>query len=170
MVYGIVKQSKGYIWTESVDEEGTTFKIQFPRIDTQQPAGLEQTAFHRVSTERKTVLLVDDESAVRRVTGEFLELAGYNVLQAGTGMEALEIAQAHFGPLDLLLTDLLMPHMDGCQLAERMAKLHPGLAILFMSGNANESDDDGKGRPDFISKPFSMAQLTDTVNNVLKGK
>ncbi|MCC7307144.1 MAG: response regulator [Acidobacteria bacterium] len=170
MVYGIVKQSKGYIWTESIDGEGTTFKIQFPRIDPQQPARLEKAAVHPVSTERKTVLLVDDESAVRRVTGEFLELAGYNVLQAGTGMEALEIAQAHFGPLDMLLTDLLMPYMDGRQLAERMTKLHPGLAILFMSGNANESDDDDKGRPDFISKPFSMAQLTETVNKVLQGK
>ncbi|MCC6329976.1 MAG: response regulator [Acidobacteria bacterium] len=171
MVYGIVKQSKGYIWTESVPGQGTTFRIQFPRIDPESPSAVEAGSEHPAAATQRTVLLVDDESAVRRVTGEFLEMAGYTVLQAGTGMEALEIAQAHFGPLDLLLTDLYMPHMDGRELAERMARLHPGLTILFMSGNANESDKgDGIERQDFISKPFSMARLTETVHSALQGK
>lgn len=167
MVYGIVKQSKGFIWVDSEVDKGTTFRIQFPRIDAVQPVAA-QTDAVETSTRQTTVLLVDDEPAVRRITAEFLELSGHKVLHAASGMEALEVAQAHFGSIDLVLTDLSMPLMDGRQAAERIVKLHPEAAVLFMSGNTNIESDETVERPDFIGKPFSLAKLTEKVQSLLE--
>lgn len=168
MVYGIVKQSKGFIWVNSELGKGTSFRVQFPRIDAVQP-DQPRPESAEAGDEQKTVLLVDDEPVVRRVTAEFLEMSGYKVLTAGSGMEALEVAQAHIGPIDLLLTDLSMPLMDGRETAERITKLHPETSVLFMSGNIHNAPEDGEGS-DFISKPFSLTSLTDKVEAVLDGK
>jgi two-component system, cell cycle sensor histidine kinase and response regulator CckA len=169
MVYGIVKQSKGFIWVDSEVGKGTTFRVQFPRIDLVQPATPSEAAKADPS-EQKTVLLVDDEAAVRRITAEFLEMSGYKVLHAGSGMEALEVAQAYFAPIDLLLTDLSMPLMDGREVAGRITKLHPETAVLFMSGNINEASEGAEDRPDFIGKPFSLTGLTEKVQALLKSQ
>lgn len=169
MVYGIVKQSKGFIWVTSEVGKGTTFKIQFPRIDLIQPVENREPLSNRAAG-LKTVLIVDDEPAVRRITAEFLKMANYKVLEAGSGLEALEIAQAHFDPIHVLLTDLYMPLMDGRQAAERIAKLHPETAVLFMSGNAAEEvpdESDGQRQAAFISKPFSSTGLTEKVRALI---
>ena len=170
MVYGIVKQSKGFIWAETTPGRGTTFKLQFPRIDL---GGSESGIREGDRLKGHTVLLVDDEAAVRRVTAEFLKMSEYEVLQAGTGMEALEIAQSFVGPIHLLLTDLSMPFMDGKQVAEKITRIHPEATVLFMSGNIDHMmSDDGVHATDvhFISKPFSSIQLADKVRQILASK
>lgn len=170
MVYGIVKQSKGFIWAEQNSGRGTTFKLQFPRIDL--AAGETAAAVPAVGQpqENRTVLLVDDEAAVRRVTAEFLKISSYEVLQAGSGMEALEIAQSFPEPIHLLLTDLSMPFMDGRQLAEKLCRIHPETLVLYMSGNIDHLGDEQLSNDstiNFISKPFSSIKLADKVLEVL---
>lgn len=171
-VYGIVKQSKGFVWVESEPGRGTTFTIQFPRIDpTERSETPSPTTIESEADPRKTVLLVDDEPAVRRITSEFLKMSGLEVLEAGNGMEALEIAQAYFEPIHLLLTDLSMPLMDGRRVAEKIGKLHPETAVLFMSGNAEHGVADASNTlnaEDFIGKPFSSKALTEKIADMLK--
>lgn len=172
MVYGIVKQSKGFIWVENKPEHvGTTFKLQFPRIDLSAPVGDPGPVTANEKKMTRTVLLVDDEAAVRRVTAEFLKMSEYEVLPAANGMEALEIAQSFNDPIHLLLTDLSMPFMDGIQVAEKVAKFHPEASVLYMSGNIDHLGDAGIGDTEgshFISKPFSSASLADKVREILK--
>jgi two-component system cell cycle sensor histidine kinase/response regulator CckA len=176
MVYGIVKQSKGFIWVNSEPGKGTTFRIQFPRIDLPQPVQTQQPRPETAepdASEQKTVLLVDDEPAVRRITTEFLEMSGYKVLTAAGGMEALEVSQAYFDPIHLLLTDLSMPLMDGREVAQRVTKLHPETAVLFMSGNVNLDPSHDTATNDwtnFISKPYSLTSLIDKVQAVLENQ
>lgn len=167
MVYGIVKQSKGYIWVDTEPGRGTTFRIQFPRIDAVQPKSAENENTASSHTGPRTVLLVDDEPAVRRVTAEFLEMSGYKVIAAGSGMEALELAQACFDPIHLLLTDLSMPLMDGRQTAEKISRLHPETAVLYMSGNSTHHP--ATTHPaNFIAKPFTLNSLTDKIRIILE--
>lgn len=170
MVYGIVKQSKGYIWVDSELGRGTTFQIQFPRIDLTRPEP-DQPARTAEPAAGKTVLLVDDEPAVRRITAEFLRMSGLDVLQAASGMEALEIAQAHYQPIHLLLTDLSMPLMNGRETANRITRLHPETAVLFMSGNPDHElppNHVPANILDFIPKPFSSTTLTTKVHAILE--
>jgi CheY-like chemotaxis protein len=133
-VYGVVKQSGGFIWVYSEPGHGTTFKIHLPRVD-QAPERLfprpGQTAAGQGT---ETVLLVEDEDTLRALLGEVLESLGYRVLDAGLGAEALRIAREHRGPIHVLLTDLVMPQMTGRELADRLSCLRPELKVLFMSG------------------------------------
>lgn len=171
MVYGIVKQSKGFIWMENRSGEGTTFRLQFPRLDVSaEPAGPADTETELAGLSR-TVLLVDDEAAVRRITAEFLKMSGFEVLQAGSGMEAIEIAQEHQGPIHLLLTDFSMPFMDGRQVAEKITKMRPETSVLYMSGNIEqvvvEEMSTTAEKVNFICKPFSSTSLTEKVRQIL---
>ena len=170
-VYGIVKQSGGSIWVYSEPNEGTTFKIYLPRDASEaapkKPPPLDTA---RRSHAGETVLIVEDEDGVRRIAERILGGEGYKVLAASSGQEAISISAEHPRPIDLLLTDVVMPQMNGSELAGRIAQRNPGLRVLYMSGY---TDDvivrHGMLKPDirFIGKPFNSAALRRKVREVL---
>lgn len=168
-VYGIVKQSGGYIWVYSEPDKGTTFKIYFPRIsDAALPMSLEKRPPIQRGTE--TILVVEDEDAVRDVLRELLASNGYHIICAKDGPSALEIAQSLKRPPDLLITDWVMPNMTGGKLVEKLASQFPNLKTLYISGFAQE----GRGRTlflkpgtDFLQKPFLRDDLLRKVRAVL---
>jgi PAS domain S-box-containing protein len=167
-VYGIVKQSGGSIWVYSELQHGTTFKVYLPAVEEAPTArGREPSMALRGS---ETVLLVEDDDAVRQLGERMLGTAGYRVLAARGGHEALEIASAHDGALHLLVTDLVMPRMRGSDLAERLMATHPNLKLLFMSGYTDPAFLEHRliaaGAP-FLQKPFSADALVRKVREVL---
>jgi two-component system, cell cycle sensor histidine kinase and response regulator CckA len=169
-VYGAVQQAGGAIEIESRVGEGTEFRIHLPSHGgPAEPA--EAGAAESGSPRGQAVILVaEDEEAVRDLEVMALERFGYRVLAARDGREALEIAAAYEGRLDLLLTDIVMPVMDGRELAERLARARPGLRILFMSGYPNEIDlgeSSGRGPRAFIQKPHTPRELAEKVKEIL---
>jgi signal transduction histidine kinase len=170
-VYGIVKQSDGYIWVTSEVGRGTTFRIYLPRVEV--PAAARKRAgADSPLTGRETVLIVEDEEGVRRASERILKAVGYRVLTAASGPEALQIAARHVGEIDLLLTDVVMPGMSGPEVAARLEKERPNLAVLYMSGYADEAisrHGAPAGGVQFIPKPFSVEQLRRKVREVLDG-
>lgn len=169
MVYGIVKQSGGYIWVYSEVGQGTTFKIYFPRIN--------ETAdiIAKVSGEAPTakgeaILVVEDEPALRATARDFLQLAGYVVLDAGSPAEAESLCNSHQGRIDLLLTDVVMPGRSGRQLAEQLATSRPNMKVLYMTGYTDDMIvhhgvlETGVA---LIEKPFSRHSLLNKVRAVL---
>jgi two-component system, cell cycle sensor histidine kinase and response regulator CckA len=169
-VYGIVKQSGGFIWVYSEPEQGATFKVYLPRVDALperlQPAAA--PAAHCRGSE--TLLVVEDEEGVRILVRDYLRMNGYTVLEAGHGEEALRIAGEHSGAIALMITDVIMPGMNGRELAERMAILRPGMKVLYMSGYA-ETAVYRKGVLEpgapFLQKPFGPPDLGRKVRDVL---
>ncbi len=170
-VYGIVKQSGGFIWVESVIDHGTTFKIQFPRVDL--PAHVPTPEIETndlLEIDDETILLVDDDKSVRQIAAEILRLSGYQVLEAGSGMEAMEVARSFGSPIHLLLTDCLMPKMSGNVTAESIRRLYPKISILLMSGNIEDMANREKALDHgyfYLGKPFSSSALTKKVREVL---
>lgn len=168
-VYGIVKQSGGFIWVTSVKGQGTTFKIQFPRVD--QPEIAEKSPERAAETTgTETILLVDDDRSVRGVAVESLVRSGYKVLEAGSGMEAVEIARSNNEPIHLLLTDLTMPAMSGSETARNIKEICPEISVLFISGSRGDLGSqpaDPTEIKHFLSKPFSSSELTLKVREVL---
>ena len=168
-VYGIVSQSGGWIQVDSKPRQGTTFRIYWPRVTAVLPkekdhAGLpDQPLF---GTE--TVLVVEDQSQVRQLTCSILRQFGYQILEASSGEEALCLAKAHAGPLDLLLTDVIMPGMNGLELAARLKTMRP-IAILFMSGYSDRTEAVQDSGVTYIQKPFTPDTLIRTVRAVLGG-
>jgi len=168
-VYGIVKQSGGYIWVYSEPGRGTTFKIYLPRVDAPaaEPKGSD-AAPGRTGTE--TILIAEDEDAVRRAAQRILERAGYRILTATGGADAVRLCEQHRGEIDLLLTDVVMPEMSGRELERRVMGTDPKLKVLFMSGYADDAIvhhgvlDPGTR---FIGKPFSVRELRQKVREVL---
>ena len=171
-VYGIVKQSGGFIWVYSEPGLGTTFKIYLPRVDVvaQNDGG---GATSRASASERgieTVLLVEDAAAVRAVMHEALVRQGYTVLDAPTGAEALRIAANHAGPIHLLLTDVVMPGLSGRQLADRLAAVRPETKVLYTSGYTDDAVvrhgvlESGIA---YLQKPFTMDGLARKVREVL---
>jgi two-component system cell cycle sensor histidine kinase/response regulator CckA len=171
-VYGFIKQSNGFIWVESKINDGTSFKIQFPRIDQPiQTAERKPEIVQPLPEGNTTILLVDDEEMVRKLTAEVLRMSGFEVFEAASGMEALEIAQTSNKPFALLLTDFSMPIMNGQQVAEKITAMHPQTSVLFMSGDIegvisrqNFSEDEFH----FIGKPFSPFDLAVKVSEILE--
>ncbi len=165
-VYGIVKQSDGYIWAYSEPGQGATFKIYLPKEVSATAAPLVTEPEPVGANEGEVVLVVEDEEAVRGMTGRLLESEGYQVLTASDGVEALEALRSHIGRLDLVITDVVMPSMNGRELAAQLRQLRPGLPVLFMSGY---TDDEmvrrGLIEPDhpFLSKPFTLEILASAV-------
>jgi len=169
-VFGIIKQSGGHIWVYSELNYGTTFKIYLPRLlmAGHQPEQL--SPVRRLSGGGETILLVEDEPAVRELAVKVLRRQGYLVLEAANGKEALQLAQAHQGQIHLLLTDVIMPNMNGKTLAEAVTKLYPQTKILFSSGytdNVMMQFDLMNSEVMFISKPFSPTTLTHKVREAL---
>jgi len=166
--YGIVKQSKGYIWVESTVGEGTTFTIQFPRIDQPVADYEEKISDDSMPEGDETVLLVDDDDAVRRLSAGILRMSGYEVIEAEGGRAAIEAAKETAGTIHLLVTDLYMPELDGRKAASEIKMLHPETAILFMSGDHREDGPtDGGQTVHFLGKPFTPSKLAKKVREVL---
>src|SRR3972149_2150901 len=131
-VYGIVKQSDGYISLSSEPGRGTTFRIYLPRVEA--PAATGGQGVSPPPPGAETILLVEDEDEVRALAREVLEQSGYTVLAASGPAEALGIVERHADPIHLILTDVVMPHMSGPQLVKDIAPLRPGIKVLYMSG------------------------------------
>jgi PAS domain S-box-containing protein len=173
-VYGIIKQSGGNIWAYSEPGQGTTFKIYLPQVAC--TAGV-PTHFDiekaTVAGGTETILLVEDEPQIREMAFEFLSENGYRVLVASNGIEALTILNEASGPLHLILTDVIMPQMNGRELTECVASLRPETKVLYMSGYTNDAVvrhgvlDSGTS---FIQKPFSPDALGHKVREVLDGQ
>jgi len=170
-VYGIVKQTGGYIWVYSEVGQGTAFKIYLPRIDERALQTVEQkTAELPVTKGWETILLAEDSESLREMAGEYLQSAGYNVLAAASGNEALERAKNFGGAIHLLLTDVVMPELNGPELAKQIALLRPGIKVLFTSGYASETLAN-RGSLDpavaFIQKPYRPKALARRIREIL---
>jgi PAS domain S-box-containing protein len=168
-VHGIVQQSGGFIEVESVPGEGTTFRLFFPATD-EAARQSRPAAEERQHGGRETILLVEDESAVRRMIQRVLEEDGYEVLQAGSGGEALRIAEGHQGTIHLVVSDVVMPGMGGGELVARLQRSRPRLRALFISGYTDDAVlRQGILRDEvaFLQKPFTLPALTARVRDVL---
>jgi two-component system cell cycle sensor histidine kinase/response regulator CckA len=163
-VYGIVKQNKGYIWAYSEPEMGTVFKIYLPCVTGHDPpSAVEDLKTEAVTRGTETILLVEDEPAVRRATAEFLTLQGYTVLEAKDGVDAMTVSKEHSSTIHLLVTDVVMPNMSGGQLATELAQLRPETKLLFVSGYAGKTVLDHKVadlETNFLQKPYTLKQLS----------
>lgn len=169
-VYGIVVQSGGYIWVDSQPEKGTDFKMCFPRVEVEDDVSLPVVHLPQPARGSETILLVEDEPAVRNVAIRVLTNQGYFVLAASNGEEALALADKVAGAIDLILTDVVMPDIGGPELVARLVERWPGIRAVFMSGYA-EGDKVRVGLEDaatsFLQKPFSADSLMLTVREVL---
>jgi two-component system, cell cycle sensor histidine kinase and response regulator CckA len=172
-VYGIVKQSDGYIAVESEVGKGTTFTVYLPRVDSEDTAD-EQRIAVRSTTEGTgaTVLLAEDEESVRTLVEKVLTRKGHRVLIARNGREALELSESFQGEIDLLVTDVVMPEIGGRELARRIELERPGIRILYMSGYSEEAVTQhgvlGPGTA-FLEKPFTPEALIERIRLVLSG-
>ena len=168
-VYGIVKQSDGYVWVYSEVGVGTTFKIYLPRVDEEAPLVPEEGPGPLLRGV-ETVLLVEDEASLRELLREALEANGYSVLVAREGAEALRIAEAHAGAIQIMVTDVVMPGMIGPKIVELVAQTRPTMKVLYISGYSDESVVRhglvGPGRA-FLSKPFGPEVLLRRVREAL---
>jgi DNA-binding response OmpR family regulator len=172
-VYGIIKQSGGYIWVDSEVGRGSVFKIYLPRV-----AAAGESATHvasavtqqRVEPGTETILLVEDEANLRYLARQYLEKQGYKVIEAADGAVAMQIAVAHESVIHLLLTDVIMPGMNGRELAQRIAEIRPNVKVLYMSGYT-ENVIGQNGTLDagikLLQKPFNLRDLKSKVREVL---
>jgi len=171
-VYGIIKQSGGHIWVYSEPGQGTTFKVYLPRVEDGATSRPSQDAVDSADLEgSETVLVVEDDETVRKLVERMLQEHGYGVLGARRGEEALQLCVQHEGGIDLLLTDMVMPGMNGRELSERLTTLRPELKVLYMSGYAdraiNRRDLITPETP-FLQKPFSPEELLRQVRQILE--
>jgi two-component system cell cycle sensor histidine kinase/response regulator CckA len=170
-VYGIVKQNHGFVWAYSEPGMGTVIKIYLPCVQ-DQPVAMEISDASAGAPVRgtETVLLVEDEEPLRRATVEFLRLRGYTVLEARDGVDALSISKTHGSTIHLAVTDVVMPHMSGGELARELEALRPQTRVLFVSGYAGQTVLDHKVinvENNFLQKPFTLKQLASKVRTVL---
>jgi two-component system, cell cycle sensor histidine kinase and response regulator CckA len=170
MVYGIVKQNDGCIEVNNRPGEGATFRIYLPRLEAAAAAPGASLNLAAKLEGSETILVVEDEDGLRNLLCRFFRLFGYNVLEARHGGEALLLCERHQGPIPLMVTDVVMPQMSGKELADRLAPLHPEMAVFFMSGYT-DSDLSAYGGPEssqyFISKPFRPMDLVQKVRDFL---
>ncbi len=173
-VYGVVRRAGGSIWVYSEPGRGTVFKTYLPQVEgemaTAETARRAETAPAVVPRGTETILLVEDEEALRALARELLESLGYAVLDARHGAEALELSAAHGGRIDLLMTDLVMPHIDGQELATRLTAARPETRVLFVSGYAEDGAIREKlatRRVAFLQKPYSAAALGTSIRRLL---
>jgi two-component system cell cycle sensor histidine kinase/response regulator CckA len=170
-VYGIVKQNGGFIWVYSEPGLGTTFKIYLPRAKKEAPgAKPAPKPAQEIPRGVETILLVEDETAVRQSTAEFLRVSGYTVVEAKDGEDALRVAKNHGNTINLMITDVVMPRLGGTKLAAQLASTHPAMKVLFVSGYA-ENTVLRHGAIDvtnsFLQKPFGLKSLAIKIRQVL---
>jgi signal transduction histidine kinase/DNA-binding NarL/FixJ family response regulator len=176
-VYGIVKQTGGFVFVDSAPGSGTTFAIYLPR---HQPGGgvtraqsdAAEPGFPRDLTGTGTIMLVEDDDAVRMFGARALRNKGYRVTEARNGEDALDLIRSASGPLDLLITDVVMPQMDGPSLIREVREVDPGIKVIFISGYAEDAFRrrlDSERDIHFLSKPFSLKQLAVKVKDVISG-
>jgi len=169
-VYGIVKQSGGFIWVESEKDAGTTFEIYLPAAAKSAVAASEPSASKTIPLGTETILVVEDELGVRELACAFLKAGGYSVLQAADSEEALRLAASFSGPIHLLLTDVVMPKQSGTELAKHLQASRNDLRVIFMTGYADFSARNlGSAASDSIllQKPFSKTSLLEKIREVL---
>jgi signal transduction histidine kinase len=169
-VYGVVKQSGGWIWVYSEPGRGTTFKIYLPMVreDTEAPRHAKAQGEAPRGTE--TILVVEDQDGIRELARDFLESCGYTVLVSKDGAEALGIAERHKDPIDLLVTDVVMPKVNGRELAQRLTAMRPSVRVLYMSGyteRAASHHDLLEQDTICLEKPFSLRTLAVKVREAL---
>jgi two-component system, cell cycle sensor histidine kinase and response regulator CckA len=171
-VYGIVKQSGGYVWVYSEPGRGTSFKVYLPRIEEETSAPcLEPPAQFRATPRgSETVLLVEDEKGVRELAREYLQMIGYSVIEAENGHAALELSSMHSGKIHLLMTDVVMPGISGRELSERVKTTRPDIQVLYMSGYADQAVvHHGILKSDavLLQKPFTLSALALKLREIL---
>jgi len=167
-VYGVVRQSDGHIWVYSELGHGTTFKIYFPRVDKPAKTEIPSAGIVRTMHGSETILLVEDDEPLRRLTLRILKENGYDVLEAEHPQKAIQIAQQHSGAIHLLLTDVIMPEIDGRSLAEKLSQLRPNMLVVYMSGYTEFAH---RELFDFdvnlLPKPFTRDSLLGKLREVL---
>jgi CheY-like chemotaxis protein len=170
-VYGIVKQSNGYVFVESESESGTTFYVYLPRVEDTAEELTPMVAPQSETGGCETVLLVEDEESVRELVRLTLVSRGYKVLEAENGECGLHIADSFKENIDILITDVMMPGMGGRELAKRLLELRPGISVLYLSGYTEDSviTQGSSGPPTaFLQKPFTLQNLAKKVREVLR--
>lgn len=175
MVYGIIKQTGGFIYPESEMGKGSTFRIFLPRHVPAEGEALVKQAAAPVKdlTGNERILIVEDEESVRAFSARALSVTGYEVFEAGSGEEALEVLDEIGGKLDLMISDVVMPEMDGPTLLVEVRKRYPDLKVIFVSGYAEESVRQGLADDrsvEFLPKPYSLDQINSKVKDVLSGR
>jgi len=169
-VYGIVKQSGGYVWVYSEPEKGSTFKVYFPRVDEEVEKSLRTRQDTKAQRGSETVLLVEDDDAVRELAEVILTAQGYKVICANGPKRAEEIAAERSNEIDLVLTDVIMPKMSGRELVKRLSEKNPKLRVLYMSGYTDNVIAQGGVLEEglaFLQKPFTPRALSQKVREVL---
>ena len=170
IVYGVVKQSGGFIWVDTEPGQGTSFKIYLPRVDGEETVVSAMDVPAKRSRGSETILLVEDEEGVREAISHFLRRQGYIVLQAQNPRVALEIAQRHSGRIHLLMTDIIMPETNGQELAERLTSDRPEMSVLYISGYTDRGIGVGTkvdADVNFIQKPFGFDVLGRKLRDIL---
>jgi CheY-like chemotaxis protein len=172
-VYGIVKQSEGYIWVYSEVAVGTSFKVYLPRVDAPADASHANQPSRSAYRGTETVLLVEDEDGVRALVRQVLHKHGYTVLEARHGGEALLHCERHKGNIELLLTDVILEQMSGTELAARLASVRPDMKVLYISGYTDDAIVHhgvlNQGTH-FLQKPFTTESLAKKIRQVLEGQ
>jgi two-component system cell cycle sensor histidine kinase/response regulator CckA len=173
-VYGIVKQNKGFVWPYSEVGKGTIFKIYLPCVTDQMHLTSPLRSDLAAAVQGcETILLVEDEEAVRKATAEFLTLQGYTVIEARDGLHALAVAKTIDSTIDLVVTDVVMPNMSGGQMAKEIELIFPLTRVLFVSGYAGKTVIDHRVtdlETNFLQKPFTLGQLSAKIREALQSK
>jgi CheY-like chemotaxis protein len=169
-VYGIVKQSGGYIWAESEPGRGTVFSILLPQTSGAPEPAASPGDSSPPARGTETILVVEDEETVRTLSDRALNKLGYSVLAAPSGWDALQVAERHRGPIHLVVTDVVMPGLSGRELVRQLARVRTGVAVLYISGYSEDAIaqhgvlDPGTA---FLQKPFTPDRLARKVREVL---
>jgi PAS domain S-box-containing protein len=172
-VYGVVKQSGGYIYVYSEVNHGTTFKIYLPQVTAEIDKPSAEGEKKRSARGSETILFVEDEQSVRELVRDYLVGAGYCMLEASDGIQAIKVAAAHPGPIHMLITDVVMPHLNGPELATKLAAERPALRVLFISGYTDDTvfrHGVLEGGVAFLQKPFNLKALAQKIREVLSGE
>jgi CheY-like chemotaxis protein len=169
-VYGVIKQSGGWIWVESEPGKGTRFEVYLPRVIAAEDALTVAAKPTVVPGRGETVLIAEDEDAVRDLASRFLKAAGYTVLSANNGSAALEMARRWAKPIHLVLTDMIMSELRGSDLAALLRRRYPTIRVVYMSGYQDYGAKDGDFEPGslFVQKPFSREELLEVIAQALK--